>query len=59
MRDVIFVLVTVGFFVLAGAYVTFCDRIARAKDESGAEGAFNEPEALEIQPDTQAPVGTR
>ena len=48
MRDVVFVLITVAFFFLAGAYVTFCDRVSGAEDASGAGPELGEEGGLEV-----------
>ena len=42
MADVIYVAVIIGFFVLAAAYVTACDRIIGADPDELSEGGEEE-----------------
>ncbi len=44
MQDVVFMLVLVAFFVLAGLFVVGCDKIIGPDEEALAEGVHGTPE---------------
>jgi len=44
MQDVVFMLVLLGFFILAGLFVLACDRIIGPDEEAVQEGERGAPE---------------
>ena len=44
MQDVVYILVLIAFFVLAGLFVVACDRIIGRDEDALAEGSRGAPE---------------
>jgi hypothetical protein len=42
MADVVFIIVTIGFFALCAALVVGCDRIVRSGDDGASAGTSTE-----------------
>jgi hypothetical protein len=49
MQDVVFMVVLVVFFVLAGLFVVACDRIIGRDEEALAEGAHGVPDPAPVE----------